>query len=79
MKWTIILFGLLVLTGCFPGISESVYPEERYCMSHITELDCDQLLECYDWCDEYSSTTHANECREGYKARIWKCFGAIQE
>ncbi len=68
----------ILIIGCENG-QENKFPKEKYCMEHITQLSCDELLQCYDECEEQSSLSWSNECREGYKARLWKCYGSSNQ
>lgn len=83
MKTKIIIGILLVifLSGCFGETKseDGEFPSQEYCMEHITELSCDELLLCYDECNNVMWLGWMGECRDGYKARLWKCYGAINE
>ena len=74
-----LVFVCVLLVGCVDEEEEHSFPEEDWCMDNIKDLSCDQLLECYDWCENHPAITFAAYCREGYKARLWKCYGGDRE
>jgi hypothetical protein len=75
-KYLIFIVVILFLSGCTEKEKPTpIFPSEDFCMRHIKDLSCDQLQQCYDWCDKEKIIFHAAECRDGYKARIWKCYG----
>lgn len=80
MKYIMILGLLILLVGCSDSASRSIeYPNEIYCMKHLDSLSCEQLLECYDACDKQELHNWKNECREGYKPRLWKCYSNYED
>ncbi len=70
----LIILGLIILSSC-KETPEPQFPERNWCREHITELTCDELLECYEWCTELGVINHQTSCRDAYKARLWKCYG----
>lgn len=75
-KIIIVICILFLLVGCGQLEDKSF---RKMCNDNLKDLSCDQLLDCYDFCDDLWVITHINTCREMYKARIWKCYGANNE
>ena len=49
------------------------------CDLDLSKLSCDELLDCYDRCSIRPIITHQNACRDKLKARLWKCYGEVEQ
>jgi hypothetical protein len=74
-----VLFSFILIVGCEfeesgPTARAVYFPEQDWCEIYEKELTCEQLLECYDNCDEeYNSFNKIAECREMFNPRLWMC------
>ena len=68
-----LLLSVVFLGGCEEG--NIAYDTKEWCIENKETISCEQLLDCYDNCDDLPFITHSRNCRDSFKARIWKCYG----
>lgn len=71
-KIIILIICLVLLLSCD---NEPAYKMRDYCLEHIKDLNCDEVLDCYESCNDISIITHANDCRDSFRGRLYKCYG----
>ena len=69
------LFSLILIAGCSTPTESNIRVIDK-CDDNLSELSCDELLDCYDRCSKITTIIHHQQnCREKLNARLWKCYG----